>query len=129
MEGKKFVTAINCMDGRTQDPVSSWMKSRYKADFVDAITEPGVDKILSEGTSNLIESIKARVAISTGHHHSRAIGIVGHYDCAGNPVSKEEHIEQLKKSVETVKSFGLPEGTEVLGLWVGEDWTVQVVEE
>lgn len=127
MEGKKFVTAINCIDGRTQDPVSSWMKKKYNADFVDAITEPGIDKVLAEEHPALVESIKCKVAISTGTHHSKAIGIVGHYDCAANPVSKEEHIEQVKKAVQVVKKMDMPCDVEVFGLWVGEDWTVEVI--
>ena len=35
----KFVTAINCMDGRVQVPVIEWLKKEYKADDVDMITE------------------------------------------------------------------------------------------
>ena len=50
MEGKKFGTAINCMDGRVQEPVAKFLKEIYGIDFVDTITEPGPVKILSENS-------------------------------------------------------------------------------
>lgn len=43
----KFGTAINCIDGRVQLPVIKWLKENYYLDFVDMITEPGPDKVLS----------------------------------------------------------------------------------
>ena len=56
---KKFATAINCMDGRTQQSVIEYMKRTFSVDFVDMITEPGPNKILAEGKCiNLIESLK-----------------------------------------------------------------------
>src|SRR5664279_3838322 len=33
MHTGKFVTAINCMDGRVQEPVIAWMKNEYTAQF------------------------------------------------------------------------------------------------
>ena len=44
---KKFVTAINCIDGRAQIPVIDWLKAATDADFVDQITEPSADKALA----------------------------------------------------------------------------------
>jgi len=44
---KRFATAINCMDGRTQEPVITWIKKNYHVDFVDMITEPGPVKYLA----------------------------------------------------------------------------------
>ena len=40
----KFATSVSCMDGRIQIPLNKWIKENYSADFVDTITEPGVDK-------------------------------------------------------------------------------------
>ncbi len=64
MQHGKFGTAINCMDGRVQLPVINWMKSRYGLDFIDMVTEPGPDKMLSQGSPAQVESIKSRVLIS-----------------------------------------------------------------
>lgn len=122
MEDKKiFACAINCMDGRVQDAVKNYMQKNYNADWVDQITEPGPIKILAENTEKqIIENIKKRVDISVNHHGSKIVAIVGHEDCAGNPVSKEEQILQLKKSEEVVKSFGFD--TEITLLYVEGDW-------
>jgi hypothetical protein len=120
-----FATAVNCMDGRTQEPVSRWMKKEFGVDYVDTITEPGADKALTEGPPEQVESVKQRVLISVNGHGSRNVVIVGHHDCAGNPVSKERHLEMTRKAVEVVKSWGLP--VRILGVWVDEKWEVTVI--
>jgi len=125
MSHGKFGTAINCMDGRTQEPVSKWLKEKYQLDFVDTITEPGIDKIVCDCTPDKIESIKSRVLISVKKHGSKIIAIVGHYDCAGNPVSEEEHLIQIKKAIAIVRRWNLP--AEVIGLWVNENWKVELI--
>ncbi len=128
MENKNtFATAINCMDGRVQNAVKNYLKQNYQVDWVDQITEPGPIKILAENTElAIIENIKKRVDVSVNHHGSKVIAIVGHYDCAGNPVGKEEQILQLKKSQELVKSFGFE--AEIVLLYVEGDWqTVEKV--
>ncbi len=122
MTKETFATAINCMDGRTQEPIISWAKKTFEVSYVDAITEPGPDKILAEGPDTLVESIKNRVMISVNKHGSQNVIMVSHHDCAGNPVSKEEHLGQLKKSVDVISSWEL--GVKIIGVWIGEDWKV-----
>ena len=119
----KFGTSITCMDGRIQIPIINWIKENYSVDYIDTITEPGVDKKVS-GDSDL-ESIKTKTGISINKHQSGVIAVSGHYDCAGNPVSNEEHIEQIKKGVDVVKSwnFNVP----VVGLWINENWSVEKI--
>jgi len=120
-----FVTTINCMDGRTQQPVADWMKQQFGADYVDTITEPGADKALTEAPDWQIESIKSRVMISVNGHGSRVVSIVGHDDCAGNPVSKEKHQDMTRRAVEVVKSWGLP--VRIIGIWLEENRQVEVI--
>ena len=87
---KKFVTVINCMDGRAQVPVIEYMQQRFNIDYVDMITEAGPNKILSEcKATDVIESLKKKVAISVYKHNSQIIAVAGHYDCAGNPESEK----------------------------------------
>jgi hypothetical protein len=43
----RFGTAINCIDGRTQEPVIDFMKEKFDIDGVDMVTFPGVDGIIS----------------------------------------------------------------------------------
>lgn len=126
MSEKRFATAINCMDGRTQLPVMEYMKKKFKVDYVDAITEPGPNGILASNKDNVtVESIKRRVGISTGKHGSKNIAIVGHHDCAGNPVDKDTHIMHIRNAMKTVKSWGF--NAEIIGLWVDENWKVNEV--
>lgn len=121
-----FAAAISCMDGRVQIPVVKYIKSKYAVDYVDMITEPGPNKILSENADRtLIESIKKRVTISAEVHNSKLIAIVGHYDCGGNPVDKETQLNHILASVKTVKSWGFE--TYVIGLWVDENWRVAII--
>jgi len=119
----KFATAMNCIDGRTQIPVIEWMKEKYNVDYVDMITEPGVDGILAKGENKaLIESIKRRVEISVSKHNSKVVAVAGHHDCAGNPVDEETHKKHILSAIEVVKSWGFD--VEVVGLWVDNNFKV-----
>lgn len=48
MRSGRFATAINCIDGRAQMPVNEWVRKNLGADYVDTVTEPGVDKAITE---------------------------------------------------------------------------------
>ena len=99
----KFATSVSCMD------------------FVDTITEPGVDKNIVD----VVESIKIKVGISINAHKSELVIVSGHFDCAANPVSDEEHILQIKKAVEVISSWNL--NAKVIGVWVDDSWNVNTV--
>lgn len=116
----KFATSISCMDGRIQIPLAKWIKENHSVDYVDAITEPGVDKKVADDSD--LESIKAKVGISINAHKSKLIVVSGHYDCAGNPVSNEEHISQIKKGVQVISSWNLD--AKVIGVWVDDSWNI-----
>lgn len=122
----RFVTAINCMDGRVQEPVVSYMKKTFDAEYVDMITEPGPDGILSGKKDEcLLDSIRNRIAISVEKHNSPVIGMFGHGDCAGNPVDKNTHILQTMDSVNLIKTW-FP-NTRVIGYWIDENWNVNEI--
>jgi len=89
------------------------------------ITEPGCDKVVCGTDQNILDKIKSKALISINAHKSSLVAVAGHHDCAGNPVSKEEHLEQIKKCVEIVKSWNLP--IETVGLWVNEKWEIEQV--
>jgi len=123
---ENFVTAINCIDGRVQRPVTEFAIREFKADYVDLITEPGSDKVLSENKDfNIIESIKRRTLISIEKHKSKIIIIAGHHDCAANPVEKEEHCRQIKEAVQKIREWNL--GVDVYGIWVDKDWKAELI--
>jgi hypothetical protein len=56
----KFVTCINCIDGRTQLPVIEFLRRKYDVDFVDLITIPGADGVLAGGERKIIELVKKK---------------------------------------------------------------------
>lgn len=126
MEPKTFVTAINCMDGRVQEPVIDWLKKHFNADYIDMITEPGPIKYLAENTPSAInESIENRLNTSITKHRSRLVAVIGHHDCAGNPVNKETQITQINNSINTIQSWGYT--IDIIGLWIDENWIVHEI--
>ncbi len=122
----KFATAINCIDGRTQLPVIEYLKSKFGVDYVDVITEPAPARIIAEAKSDIkLDSIRERLKISQEKHGSLHLAVVAHHDCAGNPVDKGIQLEQVQRSLRTIRSW-IFKGA-LLGLWVDENWKVQEV--
>jgi carbonic anhydrase len=116
-------TCLNCMDGRTQLPVYHWIKKNYPVDFVDVITEAGMDNVLSnqEDISEVLRSI----TISVNVNKSTRMFVVGHYDCRGYPVDESIHRRDIGKAVRRLKTHW-PDH-EIAGLWVNKKWDVEVV--
>ena len=121
-----FYTAINCMDGRVQLPVISYLKKRFDAQYVDVVTEPGpVAYLADQADAAMVNSIIQRIDISIKKHNSCGIAIVAHYDCAGNPVPKAKQLEQLDLAARFLTQR-YPD-TKVIGLWVDDKWSVSEV--
>ncbi len=121
-----FCTVINCMDGRIQLPVITYLQKRFNTKYVDSITEPGPNLVLSkQSDSYLVESILTRLKISIEKHNSVSVAIVGHHDCAGNPAKKDEQIQHIKESIRHIRKQY--EDLEIIGLWVDENWEVQEI--
>ena len=125
LTGQKFATAINCIDGRVQQPVFNWMDLHCQVQYVDMITEPGADEILINGSPAMISFIRQKVQMSLEGHQSQAIAIVGHHDCLGNPVSRDEHFNQIKMSAKIIESWEY--WVRVIGLYVNEWSAIDVV--
>ncbi len=119
---KKFATAINCIDGRVQKPVTDYIQKTFSVDYVDMITEPGPNKVFAEGNDiNTIDSLKEKVKISVEKHNSRVIAIAAHYDCAANPANEDVQKKQLREAAEIIISWELPIKT-IIGLWLNENF-------
>jgi len=116
-------TCLNCMDGRVQLPVLQWIKENYPVDFVDLITEAGMDNVLAnqQDISEVLRSIK----ISVNINKSTRLFVVGHYDCRGNPVEEDVHCREIAQSVVRLKEYW--PNHEIIGLWVNKNWAVQCV--
>jgi carbonic anhydrase len=122
-----FAVAVNCIDGRVQEPVISFLKKKCDVEYVDVVTEAGPDRLLAESMDyDLVRSIYQRVEVSFRKHGSKHVAIVGHHDCAGNPVAKETHLSQIRASIQNLR-MRHPEKN-VLGLWVNENWEVEEVD-
>ena len=120
-----FATAVTCIDGRVQRPVTDWVKLHLNVDYVDLITEPGPDKVFSQGPAAIMQDMMRKVAFSVQHHFSKIVVLTGHDTCAANGVSREEHIEQILDGSERILEFRL--NVRVIGLFVGEFGSIDVV--
>jgi len=123
---QKFATVINCMDGRVQDPVNTWMKAKTGATYIDVITEAGPDRVMSL-TATASRLILSRILVSRDQHQSKQLALVAHNDCAGNPVSKADHLKHLTQAGKIISTWDL--GMDLMMLWVNEDWEVELVDE
>ena len=119
---EKRAVCLNCMDGRVQLPVIKWIKDEYEFDFVDMLTEPGMDGLLSDEKFILAPLLK-KMLISIQVNSAKKIFVAGHYDCRGNPVSDAEHKRQIIAGVQRLR-IDFPQ-TEVIGLWVNSMWEVE----
>ena len=114
-------TCLNCMDGRVQVPVLTWIKAEYPVDFVDVITEAGMDRVLAKQED--ISEVARSINVSIDLNKSKRLFIVGHYDCRGNPVDETSHHKDISAAVERVKKLWPKH--EVVGLWVNNRWEVE----
>lgn len=122
----RFGTAINCIDGRTQEPVIGFMKQKYNIDGVDMVTFPGVDGIISDReNSDKIELIRRSVSVSIEKHQSHIIAVIGHFDCAGNPGDKEHHYANIRSAVHEVLSWNID--AKVAGYYVNDKQQIEEV--
>lgn len=135
---ERFVAAIDCMDGRSGYAVRRYVEGRFGFHFIDRCTEPGMDEFSCQATEEQWEHMRYKVVdISVGMHGSRKVLVVGHEECAGNPVSKEEHIECVERAMERIAKwdFGVSEPVHLIGLYVYKgdgdwtDWRAELVEE
>jgi hypothetical protein len=127
MMNLKFGTAINCIDGRTQEVVIDHIKQKYNIDGVDMVTFPGADGIFSneERSEESIALVRRAVSISIEKHGSRIIAVVGHYDCAGNPGDRKHHYMHIQKAMLEVSSWNLP--AQVIGFHINDKREIEEV--
>jgi hypothetical protein len=124
--GFRFGTAINCIDGRTQQVVMDYMKQSFGVDGIDMVTFPGADGVLSNREHSAEMALAKRaVSISVEKHGSKVISVVGHHDCAGNPGDKEHHHAHIRRAIQEVRSWRFP--VQVTGLYVNDKWKIEEV--
>jgi hypothetical protein len=126
MTSFRFGTAINCIDGRTQQAVIEYMKQNFGIDGVDMVTFPGADGMFSNHERSAETTLaKQAASISVEKHGSKVLSIVEHHDCAGNPGDKNHHYAHIRRAVQEVQSWKFP--VQVIGLYVGDKWKIEEV--
>lgn len=118
------------MDGRAQEPVLAFGQKKFSAKYADTITEAGLVGLLSKNNVDhvLPESIKKKILISLEKHHSKGIIVHGHEDCAGNPVSDEQHKKDVLKAAKTIEEL-LQNNTQIIPVFVKRTEKSWVAEE
>jgi hypothetical protein len=118
-----FGAALTCIDGRTHEPVVAWIRQHAGVDHVDLITQPGMDAVLGTCPDAQCAELRGRLQVSIDAHGSRIIAVVGHDDCAANPVPPDQHRQQVRDAVGEVQRWAADTAhndTEVVGLWVDQ---------
>lgn len=121
---RSYATMICCMDGRIHGPLVEWIRKRAGVNYVDAVTEPGADKMLSH-SPDVAEQLRKKARGSIRARGSKLLVVAGHAGCAGNPVSEEQHRKDVADSVKIVQ--GWDTGIDVAGVWVSDDRVVHPV--
>ncbi len=120
-----FGTAINCIDGRAQDPVAAWVRANAQVDYVDTVTIAGADNALTQASPDRLAYLREMVEISVNAHGSRIVAIAGHFGCAAFAADPEQHAAAIRGAMEVVRGWGLP--VQVVGLWDNDQWQVEQI--
>jgi hypothetical protein len=120
-----FGTAINCIDGRAQEPVAAWVRAHGQVDYVDTVTIPGADNALTQMSPDRLAQMREMVEVSVNAHGSRIIAIAGHFGCAAFAADREQHEAAIRSAVDVARGWGLP--AQVVGLWVNDQWQIEQI--
>jgi hypothetical protein len=117
--GETFFTSVGCMDGRVQEPVLRYGQKKFGVKYADAITEAGLVGLLAKDDVDpaLLDSIKKKILISLGKHHSKAIVVHGHQECAGNPIDDKQHKKDVLKTAKTIGAL-MKNNTQIISIFV-----------
>ena len=107
MKEKKYAICLNCIDGSVQIPVIKWIQETYKIDFVDMITDVGIDRVIADVSFDLKEML-SKLEFARERHHANHIFIVGHHDCCGNFAGPELQKKEIKIAVKRIKRYMPP---------------------
>ena len=128
--GESFFTVVGCMDGRCQWPIAKYGKEKFDAHFPDTITEAGIVGIIAKSPDEaFVKNLKFKLLVSIDKHHSKGIVVDSHQECAGNPVSDEQHKEDIRASVEFIRNL-IEDKVSVVGVFVNRSdsgWTAQEI--
>ena len=119
------------MDGRVQEVIAKYGEKKFDVLYPDTLTEAGMVGLLAKETidEDLVKAIAFKLSVSLEKHHSKGIVVHGHQECAGNPVSDEQHIADVKDATARIAHV-IENKIPVIGVFVkrnGSEWIVQEV--
>jgi len=103
------------MDGRCQERIGAWCRKEFGVEYPDTITIAGCDGVLTQNPAEYARAM-TMARISAEKHGAAHAVVVGHSECAGYPVSDEEHQSAIKESVARIAKEGIFK--QVVGLFV-----------
>lgn len=92
-----------CMDGRIIEIAIKWMKDNHELNWVDTVTEPGMDGWMAAMKLENLGGLHEKLKISIENHGSRIVALFGHSDCAGNPTDYQTHLTHLRMGCKKIK--------------------------
>lgn len=119
---ERFAVLLNCIDGRTQQPLLDWVRRELDVSYVDVVTEPGVDAVLARGDDATVQVLLDKVCVSRLAHGAVALVVAGHHDCAANPGDAASHAADLTRATTALRQ-ALPE-LPVRAVYVDSTWSV-----
>jgi hypothetical protein len=105
--------------------VADWIKLHGRVQYVDMITEPGIDRVLAEDKPNRIAAVVKKLRTSITVHQVSIVAVAGHFECAANDANFEKHSEQIKISVDLISSWRF--GIRIVGLYVNQWNSVDLI--
>ena len=119
---ERFAVLLNCIDGRTQQPLLDCVRRELDVHHVDVVTEPGVDAVLARGDDPTVQALLDKVCVSRLAHGAVALVVAGHHDCAANPGDAASHAADLERATTALRQ-ALPE-LPVRAVYVDSTWSV-----
>lgn len=110
------------MDGRIQRKVSDYLLTVFGVRNLDTITAAGMIRHVAADTDRTA-MVLGDLDVSVAHHDSQDIAVVAHHDCAGNPTSDKVQRDQILEAMTRMR-HRYPD-SEVVGLWIDRNWTVE----
>lgn len=117
-ENHKVAVVMTCMDCRLHRPEAEHYKQLCELLEVDDCyieTEAGPDGAVLNDTDRCCGAVQNLVIIKEAKHPD-VMAICAHYDCAGHPVSDEEHDRDVLAAAEQLSQEVFGEGGKVVPL-------------
>lgn len=99
-EGKKLAIGVFCADWRLHQEgvhINNAVCKKLGVDGVDVIAVPGPDRVCAVDDYAIErDQLVKWIDLLVNAHHSAAIAFVAHYNCAGHPVTDEQHDKDIE---------------------------------